>query len=104
MPLRELSRKVGQVSHQSRAAQMVRNFPIRVLALLTMWAIGGAAPALAAGGVGAEIATHGTPGGVPACMSCHGAHGGGDAAAGIPRLAGLSAPYMTAQLFAFASG
>ncbi|HEX2942496.1 MAG TPA: c-type cytochrome [Rhodopila sp.] len=53
---------------------------------------------------GATIATQGTPAGVPACISCHGAQGQGNAAAGFPRLAGLPAPYLQAQLAAFASG
>lgn len=39
-----------------------------------------------------------------ACVSCHGAEGEGLAAAGFPRLAGLSAGYMTKQLADFASG
>ncbi|OYV33046.1 MAG: cytochrome C [Rhodospirillales bacterium 20-64-7] len=67
------------------------------------------APALIAGPAkadeaGATIATKGTPAGVPACVSCHGAQGQGNAIAGFPRLAGLPAPYLRAQLAAFASG
>jgi thiosulfate dehydrogenase len=53
---------------------------------------------------GAEIAARGTRAGAPACISCHGAQGEGNAAAGIPRLAGLGASYFQAQLAAFASG
>lgn len=39
-----------------------------------------------------------------ACISCHGTEGEGMAAAGFPRLAGLSADYMKKQLADFASG
>jgi len=39
-----------------------------------------------------------------ACATCHGAEGEGMAAAGFPRLAGLSAVYMQRQLADFASG
>ena len=39
-----------------------------------------------------------------ACVSCHGADGEGMAAAGFPRVAGLSADYMRKQLADFASG
>jgi len=39
-----------------------------------------------------------------ACVTCHGAEGEGMAAAGFPRLAGLSAGYMKKQLADFASG
>ena len=39
-----------------------------------------------------------------ACVTCHGADGEGVAAAGFPRLAGLSADYMKKQLADFASG
>ena len=35
------------------------------------------------------------------CLACHGAQGEGLAAAGYPRLAGLSAPYITEQLNAY---
>ncbi|WGK63011.1 c-type cytochrome [Halopseudomonas sp. SMJS2] len=39
-----------------------------------------------------------------ACLTCHGADGMGMAAAGFPRLAGLSAEYMKKQLLDFQSG
>ena len=39
-----------------------------------------------------------------ACVTCHGADGEGMAAAGFPRLAGLSADYLKKQLADFASG
>lgn len=54
--------------------------------------------------LGATIATQGTTKGIPACISCHGAKGEGNAAAGFPRLAGAGAPYLKAQLDAFANG
>jgi len=54
--------------------------------------------------VGKTIATQGTAKGVAACISCHGAKGEGNAAAGFPRLAGVNASYLSAQLAAFASG
>lgn len=50
---------------------------------------------------GAEISANGAHGG-PACRNCH-----GPAAArrpGLPRLAGLNAPYVARELFAFANG
>ncbi len=53
---------------------------------------------------GAIIATQGTTAGIPACINCHGAHGEGNAQAGFPRLAGLPADYLAAQLNAFATG
>lgn len=53
---------------------------------------------------GRTIATQGTAKGIPACISCHGANGEGNAAAGFPRLAGVSEPYLAAQLAAFADG
>jgi cytochrome c553 len=54
--------------------------------------------------VGKTIATQGTVKGVAACISCHGAKGEGNAAAGFPRLAGVNASYLCAQLSAFANG
>lgn len=53
---------------------------------------------------GAGIALNGNARGVPACMTCHGAQGEGTAATGFPRLAGLDAGYVHAQLEAFAVG
>jgi len=47
---------------------------------------------------------HGTARGAPPCVVCHGAHGEGIAASGFPRLAGLPAAYLRAQLSAFADG
>jgi cytochrome c553 len=59
-------------------------------------------PSLGAAADGAAIARQGS--GALACQNCHGASGEGSAAAGFPRLAGLSAPYLQRQLDAFASG
>jgi thiosulfate dehydrogenase len=53
---------------------------------------------------GAAIAVHGTAGGVPPCIACHGVRGEGNAANGFPRLAGLPASYLRAQMSAFADG
>ncbi|RQS61203.1 cytochrome C [Burkholderia sp. Bp8963] len=53
---------------------------------------------------GKTIATQGTATGVAACIGCHGANGEGNAAAGFPRLAGVPAAYLSAQLAAFADG
>ena len=54
--------------------------------------------------MGADIAQHGAGSSVPACIACHGAKGEGNAAAGFPRLAGLPAAYIAAQLHSFAQG
>jgi cytochrome c553 len=54
--------------------------------------------------IGKTIATQGTSNGVAACIGCHGVRGEGNAAAGFPRLAGLSGAYISAQMAAFASG
>jgi cytochrome c553 len=53
---------------------------------------------------GEGIAHNGLPPAAPACISCHGAKGEGNPQAGFPRLAGLSANYLAAQLNDFASG
>lgn len=63
----------------------------------------GISPALAQG-AGAAIAVHGAPKGASLCVACHGARGEGNAANGYPRLAGLPAAYIRAQLSAFADG
>lgn len=70
-----------------------------VLALAAMPAL-----ASAQAGAGAAIAAKGTPAGAAACVTCHGAKGEGNAAAGFPRLAGLPAAYLAAQLENFAAG
>ncbi|WP_456264004.1 c-type cytochrome [Burkholderia ubonensis] len=54
--------------------------------------------------LGKTIATQGTAAGVAACIGCHGANGEGNAAAAFPRLAGVPAAYLSAQLAAFADG
>lgn len=53
---------------------------------------------------GQSIAFNGTKAGVAACVACHGMQGAGDAIGGFPRIAGLSAPYIEAQLTAYANG
>jgi cytochrome c553 len=53
---------------------------------------------------GQQLATSGTPNGVMACVSCHGAQGEGNAAGGVPRIAGQSAAYLGKQLGAYANG
>jgi cytochrome c553 len=53
---------------------------------------------------GEKIATQGSAKGAAACITCHGATGAGNAAAGFPRLAGIDASYLSAQLNAFAQG
>jgi cytochrome c553 len=61
-------------------------------------------PALAQGNpAGSAIAAKGTAAGAAACIACHGAKGEGNAAAGFPRLAGLPAAYLAAQLDQFAA-
>ncbi|MEE3504152.1 c-type cytochrome [Acidiphilium acidophilum] len=60
------------------------------------------AEAKASGGRG--IAVSGADPGIPSCSACHGATGAGQLSAGIPRLAGLSAPYILAQLQHFRHG
>jgi cytochrome c553 len=53
---------------------------------------------------GALIAAGGGPGGPrSACFTCHGIDGGGQAAGGIPALAGLDADYLARQLDDYAS-
>ncbi|MFM0327807.1 c-type cytochrome [Caballeronia glebae] len=54
--------------------------------------------------LGETIATKGTTNGAAACVSCHGLQGEGNAAAGFPRLAGLSSAYLSAQMAAFSTG
>lgn len=54
--------------------------------------------------VGQSIAMQGNSQGAMACVSCHGMQGEGQAAAGFPRLAGLSKKYLISQLQAFANG
>ena len=53
---------------------------------------------------GASIALSGNARGAPACVTCHGASGVGGVANGFPRLSGLNADYLQAQLDAFANG
>ena len=74
-----------------------------VAGLLLMAGASGISPALAQD-TGAAIAVHGTARGAPPCIACHGARGEGNAANGFPRLAGLPASYLRAQMSAFADG
>lgn len=60
---------------------------------LEQFASTGQLVALSGGGAGAQ----------GACLTCHGVDGGGDGTA-VPRLAGLGAGYMVAQLDAYADG
>lgn len=53
---------------------------------------------------GLAIALQGNDRGAAACVSCHGTHGEGMPENGFPRLAGLNAAYLQAQLDAFANG
>jgi thiosulfate dehydrogenase len=80
--------------------------PMLLLALVSSAAAGSAPQARSAGKIdAAALALHGDPAhGVPPCLSCHGPAGQGNAAAGFPRLAGLPADYIVAQLQALADG
>lgn len=63
------------------------------------------AGSVAAADTGKQIVLQGGSNpGATACAACHGVNGTGNAAAGIPRLAGLSAAYMMRQLHAFQIG
>lgn len=72
---------------------------------LLMLAILGWSPARAgASPDAAAIARAGNGKGAAPCMACHGAQGQGNAAAGYPRLAGLSSGYLRKQLHDYAVG
>lgn len=71
-----------------------------LMVLLTLWG----SHALADAPNGATIAQQGNGHGVAPCLACHGADGAGQAAAGFPRLAGLSQAYLRKQLDDFAGG
>jgi cytochrome c553 len=75
----------------------------RAVAGLLIAGASGISPALA-DSTGAAIAVHGTTRGALPCIACHGVRGEGNAANGFPRLAGLPAPYIRAQLSAYADG
>ena len=53
---------------------------------------------------GQQIFQHGAAGGVIPCAACHGLDGHGRPGTGAPRLAGLSAPGVVANLGVLASG
>ena len=60
---------------------------------------------LAIAGLSAQhIVEKGSNSGATACATCHGSDGTGNAASGIPRLAGLNQTYLTKQLNDFKSG
>lgn len=75
----------------------------RAVAGLLMAGASGISPALA-DSTGAAIAVHGTTRGALPCVACHGARGEGNVANGSPRLAGLPASYLRAQMSEFADG
>ncbi|HSJ49021.1 MAG TPA: c-type cytochrome [Gammaproteobacteria bacterium] len=76
----------------------------RPLALLLCGLVSQAA--LADGDVpaGQQIALQGNGKGAMACVGCHGVNGEGNAAAGFPRLAGLSDHYLVKQLQGYKQG
>lgn len=53
---------------------------------------------------GEQIVQQGNGNGATACASCHGKDGAGNEKAGYPRLSGLNADYIAAQLHNFRSG
>ena len=53
---------------------------------------------------GEQLAMSGNAAGAPACVTCHGTVGQGQGAAGFPRLAGMNADYLAAQLHSFQDG
>lgn len=53
---------------------------------------------------GKRIFDDGPSSGTPGCSACHGETGQGNTDAGIPKLAGLDAPYVTRQLWNFHNG
>lgn len=53
---------------------------------------------------GERIALRGAGNGIAACSTCHGIRGEGNAAGGIPRIAGMSQHYLARQLHAYADG
>ncbi|HVW71383.1 MAG TPA: c-type cytochrome [Steroidobacteraceae bacterium] len=81
---------------------------LAVLAAITALAIspakGAPAESTAAGPAAADLAAQGDGHGVLPCSSCHGRLGEGNAADGVPHLAGLPAAYLAAQLDALAEG
>jgi len=76
----------------------------QTLVLLSMLSLAFTATAQSAPADPADIVQHGNARGALACMTCHGEEGEGNAASGFPRLAGLNAGYLHAQLEAFAIG
>lgn len=81
-----------------------REASCRALAALVAILFGVAPAPVSALVDGGQLAANGNGHGAPACSACHGAHGEGGSADGFPRLAGLSAGYLEAQLADFADG
>ncbi len=77
---------------------------VAAIAVIALTPCTGAAQAAPPPPSAATIVTQGNGRGAPACISCHGLQMLGNAVGGIPRLAGLSADYVQAQLDALASG
>jgi cytochrome c553 len=67
------------------------------VAFATYWQSRTPPEIVAARKMGAELSQKGRNG-VPACVSCHATKGEGNAAKGLPRLAGLNAGYIARQL------
>lgn len=74
------------------------------LALFMMPGIARAADNTVDKSAGRKIVLHGIAPGHAGCSACHHVNGAGQPSVGIPRLAGLSAAYITTQLGYFASG
>ena len=79
-------------------AWVLRTFFGSVAGIATAFSALAASPS-----AGELIAAQGKSGGI-ACTACHGATGQGQSGAGFPRLAGMSAEYLSRQLAAFAAG
>ena len=78
--------------------------PVPTLVLLSSLSLALTAATQSVRADGATIALQGNTRGAPACVTCHGPQGEGMSANGFPRLAGLNAGYLQAQLEAFANG
>jgi len=75
-----------------------------LLALTLMATLSLTNVASAAGDLGRTIFEKGNAKGAPACSGCHGMDGNGNAASGIPKLAGLHGDYIFKQLNDFRAG
>jgi cytochrome c553 len=72
--------------------------------LLSSRAGAAAPPASTPASAASTIVAQGNGRGAPACQSCHGTDGMGQPGSAFPRLAGLDAHYLQAQLDAYAAG